>query len=336
MTRRRARARLVAALCLAAVVAGCGAKRETLVLPATPTHVVVALDAPPQAALAPLYAAIAGGDFTRGGLAVSVVSRPGSALAGLASGASDFAVASEPDLLSARDRGAQLVAIAGLVQSPLDAVISIAPHAISKPSQLGGTTVALPGTPLAAAELDTILRTAGVAPATVRRRDAGADPTGLLIRKGADAILGDRTTDAVRLRLAHRPPSLIKGEDAGVPPYNGLVLVVRDDEAHHRGPILRTFLQALSAGAASTLSAPDTAAAALLAANPGLSRRVVPASLRATLPVLRPTSASRPYGLVDPRAWRTFGTWMLAHGLLTRPDDAALAVTDEFLPGQGE
>ncbi len=140
----------------------------------------------------------------------------------------------------------------------------------------------------------------------------------------------------MRLRLAHRPPSVIKVEDAGVPGYNGLVLVVRNDEAHHRGAILRTFLQALSAGARATLAAPAAAAAELAAANPGLSRRLAPAALEAILPALTPTRAGSPYGFVDPRVWSTFGKWMLAQGLLTRPDDAALAVTDEFLPGQGE
>ncbi|HEU0316484.1 MAG TPA: ABC transporter substrate-binding protein [Solirubrobacteraceae bacterium] len=329
-------ARVLACVVAAGAVSGCGTKRETLTIPATPTHVVVSLDGPPGAALAPIYAAIAAGDFTRGGLAVSVVAQPGAALAGLAAGTADLAVTSEPDLLRARDRGAQLVAVGALVQTPLDAIVSIAPHPIARASQLDGTTVALPSTPLAAAELDTILRTAGVAPAGVHRLDAGADPPALLVGKRAAAILADRSSDAVRLRLAHHPPSVIKVEDAGIPGYDGLVLAVRDDEAHHRGPILRTFLQALSAGARATLAAPAAAAAELAAANPGVSRRLAPAALEAILPALTPTRAGSPYGFADPRVWSTFGKWMLARGLLTRPDDAALAVTDEFLPGQGE
>ncbi len=336
MSATAAAARALACAGLAGAVWGCGTKHETLALPAAPTHVVVSLDGPPDAALAPIYAAIGAGDFTRGGLAVSVVAQPGAALAGLAAGTADLAVASEPALLRARDRGAQLVAVGALVQTPLDAIVSIAPRAITRAAQLDGTTVALPSTPIAAPELDTILRTAGVAPAGVHRRDAGADPAALLVGKRAGAILGDRSIDPARLRLAHRTPSVVKVEDAGVPGYNGLVLVVRDDEAHHRGPILRTFLQALSAGARATLAAPAAAAAQLAAANPGLSRRLAPAALAAILPALTPTRAGSPYGFADPRVWSTFGKWMLAQGLLTRTDDAALAVTDEFLPGQGE
>jgi ABC-type nitrate/sulfonate/bicarbonate transport system substrate-binding protein len=320
----------------AAVQAGCGEKRETRTLPATPTPVTVALDGAATAPLAPLYAAIADGDFTRGGLAVSVATRPGAALVSLASGAADFAVASEPDLLRARDRGAALVAVGAIVQSPLDAIVSIAPHPVTKVTQLDGRTVAAPVTPLAAAELDTILRQAGVASSGVHRRDAGADPPRLLVRHAADAILGDWSFDAVRLGLSHHQPQAIKVEAAGVPTYDRLVLVVRQAEARTRGPVLRTFLQALSAGVRTTVATPARAVDRLVAANPGLSRPLELASLQASLPVLDPTPTGSPYGFVDPRVWQRFGRWMLQAGLLTRPDDAARAITDEFLPGQGE
>ncbi len=327
---------LIGGLGAAAALAGCGEKRETLSLPATATHVSVALDGAAGATLAPLYAALAGGDFTRGGLAVSVAAHPGAALAALGAGSVDIAVASEPALLQARDRGAQLVAVGAVVQSPLDAIVSIAPHQVTKVTQLDGQTVAAPSTPLAAAELETILRRAGVAPTGVHRLDAGADPPRLLIRRTAAAILGDWSFDAVRLGLSHRQPSVIKVEDAGVPTYNRLVIVVRQDEARTRGPILRTFLQALTAGVRTTVATPAAAVDQLVAANPGLNRRLELASLTAALPALDPAPTGSTYGFVDPRVWRTFGAWMLSQGLLTRPDDAARAVTDEFLPGQGE
>jgi ABC-type nitrate/sulfonate/bicarbonate transport system substrate-binding protein len=338
VTRRPGRrsAPLLACVCAATVLVGCGERRETLVLPATPTHVVIALDDPADPPLAPLYAALAGDDFTRAGLAVQVLTPTRSALASLGSRAADFAVTSEPDLLRARDAGAQVVAIGALVQSPLAAIVSIPPHPITKVTQLDRRTVAAPDTPLANAELDTILQHAGVAPTSVRRRPS-PDPVGSLARARApDAALGAWNTDAVRLRLAHHPPTTIKIEDAGVPTYNRFVLVVRQDEARNRGPILRSFLQALSTGVRTTLATPAVASEALAAANPGTSPRLALGALRATLPALDPAPTPSPYGFVDPRVWQTFGRWMLAHGLLTRPDDAARAITDEFLPGEGE
>jgi ABC-type nitrate/sulfonate/bicarbonate transport system substrate-binding protein len=337
MTRRTGP--LVAALCLATVVggSGCGEKRDTQTLPATPTGVTVALDggAPPDASLAPLYAAIAGGDFTRAGLTVTPAAQPaGTALASLTAGRADIAVVSEPALLTARDHGASLVAVAVLVRSPLDALISIAPHPITKLTMLDGATVAAPQTPLATAELDTVLRGAGVAPTAVKRVDAGTDPTRPLLARTAVASLGSWNADAVR--LVHHQPDVIKVDDVGVPTYSGYVLAVRLDEARNRGPLLRTFLQALTDGFKTTLAMPAPAADQLAAANPGLRRSVARAELKATLPVMGPTGPTVPYGYADAREWQTFGKWMLAQGLLTQPGDTARAVTDEFLPGQGE
>lgn len=332
---RRAPTLLVAA-CLGPVVAGCGQKRDVLTLPPVPTPVRVVLDSPADAALTPLYAALAGGDFTRGGLAVSVVTRPGAALSNLTSGVADVAVMSEPDLLLARDRGAAVVAVAALVRSPLSAVISIAPNRITKVTQLEGKSVAAPATPLATAELDTVLRTAGVAPDSVGRRRLadGADPARAVLKRTAAAVLGSWNDDAVR--LVHHQPTAIKIDAAGVPTYGRYVLAVRQDEARSRGPLLRTFLQALSTGAATTVATPAAAVDQLVAANPGLRGPAELASLKATLPVIAPAAGGDPYGFADELAWRAFGKWMLSQGLLTRPDDAARALTNEFLPGQGE
>jgi hypothetical protein len=38
---------------------------------------------------------------------------------------------------------------------------------------------------------------------------------------------------------------------------------------------------------------------------------------------------------MDPVEWQRYGDWMFTNKLLTRPPNAARALTDEFLPGQG-
>ena len=64
-----------------------------------------------------------------------------------------------------------------------------------------------------------------------------------------DATLGGYWNyEAVQLELAHRSPTVIPVDKAGVPTYNELVLVVREDEARTRGQDLRAFMQALSRG----------------------------------------------------------------------------------------
>ena len=52
--------------------------------------------------------------------------------------------------------------------------------------------------------------------------------------------------------------------------------------------------------------------------------------LRETAPVLSPSDV--PTLHVDPAQWAEFATWMTDNELITKPVDAAAAVTDEFLP----
>ncbi len=327
----------------AAVLVGCGKKQELTHLPATPTRVVVSIGGPPGAVDAGLYAAGALGDFARAGLAVTVeASADGTAsLAKLASGAVNLAIASEPDVLVARARGDQVVSIGTLEQGPLEAVISIPPSTVTKIAGLTGKTVAIGATPatgggpLARAELATMLQSAGVAAAGVHTIDAGPNPIAAVKANKADAALGGRwNVEAVALELQRRKPNVIKIADAGVPTFNDAVIVARMADARSDGPVLRTFLQALTQAAHAEQTAPAAALDALLAAVPGLNRRIESGSLQATLPILDPPGKT--FGAQNPLVWRTFANWMLTNGLLTVRSDAGLAVDNEFLPGEGE
>ncbi len=136
----------------------------------------------------------------------------------------------------------------------------------------------------------------------------------------------------------HKHPITIPVDKAGVPEYNELVLVVREDEAHSRGQDLRAFLEALTRGEREVRANPAAAAKLVLAANPNLEAKLQLASIERTLPATRPAAphASEPYGWQNPTAWAAFGSWMATHGLLAHNPDAGLPpFTNEFLPGQG-
>jgi ABC-type nitrate/sulfonate/bicarbonate transport system substrate-binding protein len=328
---------LAAALCAATVLLGCGQKREATTLP--PAHpFAIALAGGASGLYGGLYTALANGDFARGGLAVSVkaTATGQAALDALSAGTAEVAIASEPELLGARDSGRQLIAIGALVQQPLEAIISVHPR-IAAISQLGGQTVTTGGTPLQTAELDTVLRNAGVDPATVRQINGGANPTrSLLARRAAAAFGGYWNYDAVALELRHLNPSVITLPGKGVPSYSQQVLVVRLAEAHNDGPLLRAFLQSLTRGEEAARAAPTQATSAVLAADPRLDRRFEGAVIRRTLTAAFPSDPRQPFGYQDPRAWQAFGQWMLANRLVSRPPTALDAITDEFLPGQGD
>ena len=152
-----------------------------------------------------------------------------------------------------------------------------------------------------------------------------------------DATLGGYWNyEAIQLQLLHKHPVTIPIDQAGVPTYNELVLVVREEQARKDGQDLRAFLQALTRGERAVRANPAAAASLLVKANPSLEPRLQLASIQQTLPAALP-SGWHPYGYQDPSAWTAFGNWMFAHGLL-RHDPGSTALppfTNEFLPGEG-
>jgi len=333
---RRRGALLAAGAAAAMLCAGCG-ELAARTSSGSPRPLTVAIDGKPNALYAALYEAQATGDFARGALAVKITTPPGAdSLGALEQGAANIAVASEPQLLVARDRGAKLVAIGALVAQPLDAFVSLARRPVNDAATLAGHTVASAGTPLATAQLDTALAGAGVAPASVRRLAAGANLAGALAHGHAIATLGGPwPLELAALEQAHRAATVLELPAAGVPVYSGLVLVVRVGEAHYQGPLLRAFLQSLMRGAAAVTANPGAAAATLAHVDPLLDAAFERAALDALIALSKTASASAPFGYQNPYAWRAFGAWMHQHGLLGDANGGGLAITDEFLPGQG-
>jgi ABC-type nitrate/sulfonate/bicarbonate transport system substrate-binding protein len=325
---------LAASLISLTVCVGCGAVHTNTSLgPAR--RVVVALPGPASALYAPIFEAMQNGDFARGALSVSTTST-GSPLSSLASGSASIAIASEPALLSARDSGEQLVAIGALERAPLDAIISLSSRPVSRPSQLIGKTVATTGTPLATAELATYLGTANIPISRVHTTTPGNLNNALTTHKALATVGGLWDYDAVALALSHHKNKAIPIDSAGVPAFTQLAIVVRLGEAHHDGALLRAFLQSLTRGESAARANPQAAVATLASFNPSLSKALERAVLLATDPVSSPVGAGEPYGFQNQFQWVKFGTWMLNHGLIHHVPHAGLAITDEFLPGQGE
>jgi putative hydroxymethylpyrimidine transport system substrate-binding protein len=123
-------------------------------------------------------------------------------------------------------------------------------------------------------------------------------------------------------------------DQAGVPTYDELVFAAREDYVGEQGEIVRRFMQALARGAQAMRNDPEMAVDALVAANKDLDRDTQLAMVRKTLPAYFPAS-DKPFGWMDPSEWTAYGDWMYDGKLLTRPTNAARALTNEFLPGEG-
>jgi putative hydroxymethylpyrimidine transport system substrate-binding protein len=328
----------LSAVAAALALSACGTKHEALA-PRRLEPVTLELDFFPNADHAAIYTAIADGYFAQAGLAVTpqAPSDPSAPLKLLAAGRADLAISYEPELLLARDRGLAVVSIGALVQQPLTSFIALGSKHISRVAQLDGKKIGTAGIPYQSAELQTALQKAGVQKSSVKEINVGFNLIPAMLSGKVDATLGGFWNyEGIQLTLAHKHPTIIKVQDAGVPNYNELVIVAREDEARRKGTMLRAFMQALTRGEEAVRADPAHGVQALLKAAPDLDQRLQAASVRHTLPAVFPSDPSKPFGYQDPSQWQTFGRWMLSNALLTHDAGTMTAMTNEFLPGQGQ
>ena len=336
--RRRKAALLATLVCAALALAACGEKQDALSAAHTKPFNVM-LDFFPNADHAPLYAAIAHGEFRAVGLEVHLLTPadPSEPLKLLAAGRVDAAISYEPEVLLARDQGLQVVSIAALVQRTLTSIIALRSAHVRSVASLAHKTVGTAGIAYQTAELRTALQAASVPQASVREVNVGFNLVpAMLSGKVAATLGGFWNYEAIQLQQMHRRPVVIPVDRAGVPEYDELVIAVRTDEARSRGQDLRAFLEALTRGEREVRANPAAAAALVLAANPSLERKLQLASIEKTLPATVPAVAGKPYGWQDSAAWASFGQWMYSHKLLSHdPASGAPPLTNEFLPGEG-
>jgi putative hydroxymethylpyrimidine transport system substrate-binding protein len=176
-----------------------------------------------------------------------------------------------------------------------------------------------------------------VSPSKVREVNVGFNLVpAMLSGKVAATLGGFWNYEAIQLQQLHKQPVTIPVDRAGVPSYDELVLVVREDEARKRGQDLRGFLQALTRGEHEVRSNPAAAAALVVNANPSLDSKLQLTSIEQTLPAAVPASPGKPFGWQDAPSWASFGNWMFAHKLLAHSPNGGLPpLSNEFLPGQG-
>ena len=338
MTHRRALHVVLAAL-LVVGLAACGEREEPVAGGAAKAERVdLVLDWFPNADHAGIYAAIGGGEFKQAGLDVKPRA-PGdtsSPLKLLQAGKADLAISYEPELLLARAKGAKLVAIGALVQKPLTSIISIGSKAVREPGELEDAKVGTAGIPYQDAYLKTIVKEAGIDANRVHAINVGFNLVGAMLTKKVDATLGAFwNIEGVELERRHKDPRILRMDDVGVPTYNELVIVAREQDVRSRGPMLRRFMRALALGHESLRDDPSKAVHELVHANPDLDRALQRAQVKATLPVFFPTDKDKPFGFQDPVAWKAYTQWMLDNDLLASPAGTNRAFTNEFLPGEG-
>jgi putative hydroxymethylpyrimidine transport system substrate-binding protein len=327
-------------LCAAATLAACGEKEEpsgTAGGSAEPLRVM--LDYFPNADHAGIYAAQESGAYAKAGLDVKITPPPdpSAPLKLLLAGKTDLAISYEPELLLARDKGAQLVAVGALVQKPLTSLMAVGKAKVRTPQDLRGKRVGTSGIPYQTAYLRTILEAAGVDPGSVKETNVGFNLVPAMLSGKVDATLGAFWNyEGVDLARRGKDPVIQRMEKLGVPTYSELVFVARRRDLDQQfGAKVRRFMQATARGHATLKEDPQVGVDGLLAADPGLDEELQEAAIKATLPVFFPADSERPFGYQDPAEWQDYADWMLAQELITQQQTAEQVLTNEFLAGEG-
>jgi putative hydroxymethylpyrimidine transport system substrate-binding protein len=189
----------------------------------------IILDYFPNADHAGIYAAQAAGDYDRAGLDVDIKPPPdpSAPLKLLRTGQADVVISYEPELLLARDKGADLVSVAALVQKPLTTLMTL-DGTIHSPADLRDKRVGTAGIPYQTAYLKTILEDAGVDPKSVEETHVGYNLVPAMLSRKVDATLGAFWNyEGTDLRRRGRKPTILKMDKLGVPTYDELIIVAR-------------------------------------------------------------------------------------------------------------
>jgi putative hydroxymethylpyrimidine transport system substrate-binding protein len=281
-----------------------------------------------------IYTALDRGFFRQTGLDVrpQVPSDPSAPIKEVAAGRVDLAISYEPEVLLAEEQGLEIEAVGAIVNSPLTSLISLPDGGIASAADLQGKTVGTAGIPYQSDYLETIEQFAGIPSSSVKEVNVGLNLLATLIGGKVDAILGGfRNIEGVDLRLRGLNPRIVPVDDLGVPAYDELVLVARKSTVDEHPEAIRSFLGALARGTDYARAHSQEAANAVLQAGKGLDPEQTRAEVDATLPLLAPPEG-RPYGYMDPNAWRAYAEWMGEHELISSAPSPSDVLTNELLP----
>jgi putative hydroxymethylpyrimidine transport system substrate-binding protein len=237
----------------------------------------------------------------------------------------DLSVAQMPQVVMAKEAGAPIVVLGGLIARPTAALIWLKRSHLRGLADLRGKTVGFPGVPFQRAFLEHALARAGIPPAAVQIKAVGYDLLKDLTDGRVDAIFGGSANlEGVKLSARGLKPVITPVKELGIPPYAELVVVARRESVAKNPALYRKLMAAIRKGTEAALENPEQAPELIqltAESEPFTGPGVTKSQVEATLSLLSRS------GTVDPEQTKALIDWMKEQGMIekTFPAQAILA-----------
>ncbi|MEK9844014.1 ABC transporter substrate-binding protein [Thalassospira sp.] len=261
---------------------------------------------------APLIVAKEKGFFAKHDLDVELIepSDPSAPPRLVAAGQGDVAVSYQPQLHVQAAEGLPLTRIGTLVATPLNSLIVLEDGPIKEIADLKGKKIGYSLAGFEDALLGTMLGNHGVSMDEVELINVNFSLSPSLYSGQVDAIIGGyRNFELNQMEIEGKPGKAFYVEEEGVPPYDELILTVRNDKVDD--PRFARMLAALEEGVQYLINHPDDSWKAFIAAYPNLDDEL---NIKAWADTL-PRFALRPAAL-DKNRYARFADYMVQQGLI--------------------
>lgn len=198
---------------------------------------------------APLIVADEIGSFKKHGLEVNIVtpSDPNIGPRLVATNQADIALTYQQQLYIFMDEELPLIRIGTLIETPLNTVLALPDSGIKTPADLKGKKVGFSVSSIEPVILGTMLENSGLTINDVELVNVNFNLVSGLLSKKVDAVIGGyRNVEGNEIREQGIEPVIMKVEDYGVPPYDELIFVARNDL--HKHEAYKNFLEAIHEG----------------------------------------------------------------------------------------
>jgi putative hydroxymethylpyrimidine transport system substrate-binding protein len=261
---------------------------------------------------APLVIAQEKGIFAKHGLEVEIIA-PADASAPprlVAAGQADIAITYQPDLMLQVKEGLPLTRIGTLIETPLNALIVLQDGPVKDLADLKGRKVGYSVASLQNAYIGAVLASVGLSEKDVEMVNVNFNLSTALMSGQVDAVIdGYRNVELIQLGLEGKPGKAFFLEEHGVPAYDELIYVTRNDLRDD--PRLPRFLAAVEEATIYLTNHPEEAQQIFVTSHAELNDQLNRDSFRATLPRF----AKRPAAL-DIGRYDRFAAFMKAKGLI--------------------